>query len=87
VQTPPKGRRRYRGKCFILFAGSGRLFWRKNCITMKLSEKLNSADEEFDMNPAAKPVKKSKKVEPRKKLERKSPIMSVRSLTVTWPRG
>jgi hypothetical protein len=54
---------------------------------MKLSEKLNSADEGFDMNPAAKPVKKSKKVEPRKKLERKNPIMSVRSLTVTWPRG
>jgi len=36
------------------------------------------------MNPTAKPVKKSKKVEPAKKLERKTPLMSVRSLTVKW---
>jgi hypothetical protein len=36
------------------------------------------------MNPTAKPVKKSKKVEPAKKLERKTNLMSVRSLTVNW---
>jgi len=36
------------------------------------------------MNPTAKPVKKSKKVEPAKKLERKIPLMSVRSLKVDW---
>jgi hypothetical protein len=36
------------------------------------------------MNPTAKPVKKSKKIEPAKKLERKTPLMSVRSLTVKW---
>jgi hypothetical protein len=36
------------------------------------------------MNPTAKPVKKSKKVEPTKKLERKNPLMTVRSLTVKW---
>ena len=39
------------------------------------------------MNPTAKPVKKSKKAEPAKKLERKNALMSVRSLTVTWPHG
>jgi hypothetical protein len=37
------------------------------------------------MNPIAKPVKKNKKVEPAKKLERKTNLMSVRSLTVKWP--
>ncbi len=37
------------------------------------------------MKPTAKPVKKSKKVEQAKKLERKNPLMSVRSLTVKWP--
>jgi len=37
------------------------------------------------MNETPKPVKKSKKVEqPAKKLERKTPLMSVRSLTVKW---
>jgi hypothetical protein len=36
------------------------------------------------MNPTAKPVKKNKKAEPAKKLERKNPLMSVRSLTVKW---
>jgi hypothetical protein len=36
------------------------------------------------MNPTAKPLKKSKKIEPAKKLERKTPLMSVRSLTVKW---
>jgi len=36
------------------------------------------------MNPTAKPVKKSKKLEPAKKLERKTPLMAVRSLTVKW---
>jgi len=37
------------------------------------------------MNPTAKPVKKSKKVEqPARKLERKNPLMSVKSLTVRW---
>jgi hypothetical protein len=35
------------------------------------------------MNPTAKPVKKSKKVESAKKLERKTPLTSVRSLTIT----
>jgi hypothetical protein len=45
---------------------------------------LNSADEEMAMNPTAKPVKKSKKAEPAKKLERKTNLMSVRSLTVKW---
>jgi hypothetical protein len=39
------------------------------------------------MKTTAKPVKKNKKAEPAKKLERKNPLMSVRSLTVTWPRG
>jgi hypothetical protein len=34
------------------------------------------------MKPTAKPVKKSKKVEQTKKLERKNPLMAVRSLTV-----
>jgi hypothetical protein len=38
----------------------------------------------MEMNPTPKPVKKSKKVEPGKKLERKTPLMSVRSLTVKW---
>jgi len=36
------------------------------------------------MNPTPKPVKKSKKAEPAKKLERKNPLMNVRSLTVKW---
>jgi hypothetical protein len=36
------------------------------------------------MNLSPKPVKKSKKAEPAKKLERKSPLMNVRSLTVKW---
>jgi hypothetical protein len=36
------------------------------------------------MNPTAKPVKKSKKVVSNKKLERKNPLMSVRSLMVKW---
>lgn len=36
------------------------------------------------MNPTPKPVKKSKKVEATKKLERKTPLMSVRSLTVNF---
>jgi len=36
------------------------------------------------MNPTAKPVKKSKKAEPAKKLERKNPLMSVRSLKFNW---
>jgi hypothetical protein len=36
------------------------------------------------MNPTAKPVKKNKKIEPPKKLERKTPLMAVRSLTVKW---
>ena len=37
------------------------------------------------MNPTAKPIKKNKKVESAKKLERKTNLMSVRSLTVKWP--
>ena len=36
------------------------------------------------MNPTAKPVKKNKKVEPAKKLERKNPLTTVRSLKVHW---
>jgi len=37
------------------------------------------------MNQSPKPVKKSKKVEQAaKKLERKTPLMSVKSLTVKW---
>jgi hypothetical protein len=36
------------------------------------------------MTPTAKPVKKSKKVVSSKKLERKNPLMSVRSLMVKW---
>jgi hypothetical protein len=36
------------------------------------------------MTLTAKPVKKSKRVEPAKKLERKTPLMSVRSLMVSW---
>jgi hypothetical protein len=39
------------------------------------------------MKTTAKPVKKGKKPEAAKKLERKTSLMSVRSLTVTWPRG
>jgi hypothetical protein len=36
------------------------------------------------MNPTAKPVKKNKKAQPTKKLERKNQLMSVRSLMVKW---
>jgi hypothetical protein len=36
------------------------------------------------MNPTAKPVKKSKKAEPAKKLERKNRLMSVRSLMIKF---
>jgi hypothetical protein len=36
------------------------------------------------MNPIAKPVKKSKKAEPTKKLERKNQLISVRSLKMNW---
>jgi len=36
------------------------------------------------MKNAPMPVKKSKKLEPSKKLERKTQLMSVRSLTVKW---
>jgi len=36
------------------------------------------------MNTTAKPVKKSNKIQAAKKLERKTPLMSVRSLTVKW---
>jgi hypothetical protein len=36
------------------------------------------------MNPTPKPVKKNKKLQAGKKLERKAPLMSVRSLTVKW---
>jgi hypothetical protein len=35
------------------------------------------------MNPTAKPIKKNKKLESGKKLERKAPLI-VRSLTVKW---
>jgi hypothetical protein len=39
------------------------------------------------MKKTAKPVKKNRNVESGKKLERKTSLMSVRSLTVTWPQG
>jgi hypothetical protein len=54
---------------------------KKTQDTLRKPRKLK----EFAMNPTAKPVKKSKKSEPTKKLERKNPLMTVRSLTVTWP--
>jgi hypothetical protein len=41
--------------------------------------------ESATMKKTGKPVKKNRNVESGKKLERKNPLMSVRSLTVKWP--
>lgn len=62
----------------------GKFVWRANCTYSEQARKGRYQEKGRTMNPTAKPVKKNKKIEPPKKLERKTPLMAVRSLTVKW---
>jgi hypothetical protein len=58
--------------------------WRADCIILLFGRTAQLAEREAKvMKPTAKPVKRSKKLQGGKKLERKAPLV-IRPLVVKW---